>query len=100
MLNSLRQVVETGTTRQVMKQPMHPYTRGLLSSTVHGGMSGRALETIPGTPPNLAHLPPGCPFVPRCRDAIDACRQDPVPVVTTESGAMARCVRTAELVQA
>ncbi|MFL5281403.1 MAG: oligopeptide/dipeptide ABC transporter ATP-binding protein [Rhodopila sp.] len=60
----------------------------------------RTWRICPGTPPNLAHLSPGCPFVPRCRDAIDACRQDPVPVVTTESGAMARCVRAAELVQA
>lgn len=42
---------ETGTTREVMRHPMHPYTQGLLSSTVHGGMRGRALETIPGSPP-------------------------------------------------
>ena len=81
-------------------QPMHPYTQGLLSSTVHGGMRGRALETIPGSPPNLADLPPGCPFAPRCRYAMDACRRGDIPVVTTEAGAMARCVRAAELVGA
>jgi peptide/nickel transport system ATP-binding protein len=92
--------VETGTTPQVMKTPLHPYTQGLLSSTVHGGMRGRALETIPGSPPNMAHLPPGCPFAPRCRYAVDACRQGEVPVATTAAGAMARCVRAAELVQA
>jgi peptide/nickel transport system ATP-binding protein len=92
--------VETGTTRQVMKHPMHPYTQGLLSSTVHGGMRGKALETIPGSPPNLASLPPGCAFAPRCRYAMDACRSGEVPVVTTGAGAMAHCVRAAALVDA
>jgi peptide/nickel transport system ATP-binding protein len=92
--------VETGTTREVMRQPRHPYTQGLLASTVHGGMRGRALETIPGSPPNLAELPPGCPFAPRCRYVMDACRRGEIPVVTTETGAMARCVRAQELVGA
>ncbi len=92
--------IETGTTRQVMKHPLHPYTQGLLSSTVHGGMRGHRLETIPGSPPNLAQLPPGCAFAPRCRYAIDLCRQGEIPVVTTDAGAMARCVRVGDLVQA
>ncbi|HYZ24946.1 MAG TPA: ABC transporter ATP-binding protein [Rhodopila sp.] len=92
--------VETGTTRQVMRSPMHPYTQGLLASTVHGGMRGRTLETIPGSPPNLAHLLPGCPFAPRCRHAMDACRHGDIPVVTRQDGAMVRCVRVAELIKA
>ncbi len=92
--------VETGTTRQVMRHPLHPYTQGLLSSTVHGGMRGRRLETIPGSPPNLAHLPPGCAFAPRCRYAIDLCRQGDIPVMTTDTGAMARCTRVGDLVPA
>ena len=92
--------VETGTTREVMRNPLHPYTRGLLSSTVHGGMRGRALETIPGSPPNLADLPPGCPFAPRCRHVMDACRQGEMPVITTDTGAMARCVRVNDLMGA
>ena len=58
--------VETGTTREVMRHPRHPYTQGLLSSTVHGGMRGRALETIQGSPPNLADLAPAAPL---CRVA-------------------------------
>jgi peptide/nickel transport system ATP-binding protein len=92
--------VETGTTREVMRHPMHPYTQGLLSSTVHGGMRGRALETISGSPPNLADLPPGCAFAPRCRHAIDVCRQGEIPVTTTATGAMATCVRAEALVEA
>jgi peptide/nickel transport system ATP-binding protein len=89
--------VETGTTRQVMKHPRHPYTQGLLSSTVHGGMRGKPLETIPGMPPNLAQLPPGCAFAPRCKHVEPACRADGIPVVMTAEGAMARCVRAAAL---
>jgi peptide/nickel transport system ATP-binding protein len=92
--------VETGTTREVMRNPRHPYTQGLLSSTVHGGMRGRALETISGSPPNLAELPPGCAFAPRCRYVADACRQGDIPTVTTETGAMARCVRAKEMADA
>jgi peptide/nickel transport system ATP-binding protein len=88
--------VEAGTVREIMKHPQHPYTRGLLSSTVHGGLRGRILDTIPGTPPNLASLPPGCAFVPRCRYAVDACRAE-VPVVTSETGSMVRCVRASEM---
>ncbi|MDR3537631.1 MAG: ABC transporter ATP-binding protein [Acetobacteraceae bacterium] len=91
--------VESGTTREIMRNPQHPYTQGLLSSTVHGGMRGRKLETIPGTPPNLAHLPPGCAFAPRCRYAVEACRSE-IPVVTSETGAMVRCVRAVETVAA
>ena len=92
--------VETGTTRQVMRNAMHPYTQGLLASTVHGGMRGRKLETIPGSPPNLAQLLPGCPFAPRCRHVMDTCRQGDIPVVTRQDGAMARCVRAQDLVEA
>ncbi len=89
--------VETGTTREIMRDARHPYTQGLLSSTVHGGLRGKVLETIPGTPPNLASLPPGCAFAPRCRYAMDRCSEGDIPVVTRESGAMARCVKAAML---
>ncbi|OZI62414.1 ABC transporter ATP-binding protein [Bordetella genomosp. 11] len=58
--------VETGTIEDVMERPAHPYTRGLLKSTVHGGLRGNDLEPIPGAPPDLADLPPGCCFAPRC----------------------------------
>jgi peptide/nickel transport system ATP-binding protein len=91
--------IESGTTHEIMRNPRHPYTQGLLSSTVHGGMRGKKLETIPGTPPNLAHLPPGCAFAPRCRYAVDACARD-ITVVTSETGAMVRCVRAVETVAA
>jgi len=85
--------VETATAREIMRTPRHPYTQGLLASTVHGGLRGRVLETIPGSPPNLAELPPGCAFAPRCRHAAEVCTHGEIPVVTASSGAMVRCVR-------
>ena len=87
--------VETGTARQVMRDPQHPYTQGLLASTVHGGLRGRELVTIPGNPPSLAAIPAGCAFRPRCRHAHAACEQEP-PVVERAPGAAARCVLLAE----
>jgi peptide/nickel transport system ATP-binding protein len=87
--------VETATAREIMRTPRHPYTQGLLASTVHGGLRGRVLETIPGAPPNLAHLPPGCAFAPRCRHAGDPCTHGEVPVTVSSTGAMVRCVRAA-----
>jgi peptide/nickel transport system ATP-binding protein len=87
--------VETATAREIMRTPRHPYTQGLLASTVHGGLRGRVLETIPGAPPNLAHLPAGCAFAPRCRHAGDLCTQGEVPVTVSSTGAMVRCVRAA-----
>jgi peptide/nickel transport system ATP-binding protein len=87
--------VETATAREIMRSPRHPYTQGLLASIVHGALRGRTLETIPGSPPNLAHLPPGCTFAPRCRHAGEECTRGEVPVSLSPTGAMVRCVRAA-----
>ena len=54
------QFVETGAVRDVLRDPRHPYTAGLLGSTVHGAMRGTPLNTVAGGPPSLAHFPPGC----------------------------------------
>jgi peptide/nickel transport system ATP-binding protein len=69
------QLVELGTAQRIYRFPAHPYTRGLLNSfpSLHGPR--RELAGIPGSPPDLRSLPPGCPFVPRCSFATDACRQ-------------------------
>jgi peptide/nickel transport system ATP-binding protein len=89
--------VESATAREIMRGPRHPYTHGLLASTVHGGLRGRILETIPGAPPNLAHLPTGCAFAPRCRHACDLCIRDEIPATVSPTGAMVRCVRAVSL---
>ncbi|MER5180351.1 ABC transporter ATP-binding protein [Streptomyces sp. NPDC002896] len=59
--------IEYGTARDVLKQPEHPYTWGLLQSMPHiAGDVGRRLNPIPGSPPSLINLPSGCAFHPRC----------------------------------
>jgi peptide/nickel transport system ATP-binding protein len=84
--------VEEGAVRDVMRHARHPYTQGLLGATVHEGMRGKRLTTIVGSPPNLATLPTGCAFAPRCPSADDACLAG-VPVLDGAFGAhRARCI--------
>lgn len=66
-------VVERGPTTEVFAAPLHPYTEALLASVpdVHGDR--RAIAGIAGAPPDLAELPPGCAFAPRCAYAQDVC---------------------------
>ena len=85
--------VETGPVRAIIRSPQHPYTQGLLASTVHGALRGRRLEAIPGAPPNLAALPPGCAFAPRCRYVEPACAAAVPPEVWLDDARMVRCVR-------
>ncbi|WP_158744103.1 ABC transporter ATP-binding protein [Acidisphaera sp. L21] len=85
--------VETGSARDVLRSARHPYTAGLLSSTVQGVMRGKVLETIPGSPPSLAHLPPGCAFAPRCSHVAPVCVQSQPPVLVPHPGAMVRCIQ-------
>ncbi len=66
-------IVEQGRVTDVMAQPLHPYTRALMASTVGSGMRGRPLAAIAGSPPDLAQLPAGCAFAPRCRYATSVC---------------------------
>jgi peptide/nickel transport system ATP-binding protein len=66
-------VVESGSVRDVVRRPRHPYTEGLMHSTVHEVAKGERLTPIRGSPPNLAALPAGCSFAPRCAYA-DAAR--------------------------
>jgi peptide/nickel transport system ATP-binding protein len=59
-------MVESGSVRDVARNPGHPYTEGLMRSTVHDVAKGERLTPIRGSPPNLAALGPGCSFAPRC----------------------------------
>jgi oligopeptide transport system ATP-binding protein len=75
-------VVETATARELYKHPRHPYTLGLMASVPRlDGDLGRPLVPIDGQPPDLAQLPPGCAFSPRCRIATDPCRIGRPPLV-------------------
>jgi len=66
-------IVEYGAVRDLFRAPQHPYTRALLGAMPKLG-SKQPLYAIPGQPPNLAQLPSGCAFHPRCREAIPQCR--------------------------
>ncbi len=85
--------VETGSSVDVMETPRHPYTRGLFQSTVHGGMRGAPLDPIPGSPPDLAELPPGCAFAPRCPAYEPACDGRVPDMVEVARAQFARCIR-------
>ncbi len=67
-------IVESGPVRDILRDPRHPYTQGLLASTLRKGERGRRLATIPGAPPDIAALPPGCSFAPRCARVEPLCR--------------------------
>ncbi|MDR1580923.1 MAG: ABC transporter ATP-binding protein [Synergistaceae bacterium] len=70
-------VVEEGPTADVLLDPLHPYTEGLLNAVPRVDRDVEELEVIPGSVPNLASLPEGCAFRPRCRHATEACRTAP-----------------------
>ena len=73
-------IMEMGTAQQVIQHPRHPYTRGLLSALpeIDAVRAREPLTPIPGQPPNLAKLPPGCPFQPRCPHVCPECADIPV----------------------
>ena len=90
-------IVEEGSARDLIRAPRHPYTIGLLKSRGHGpAAKGTRLEAIPGAPPDLANLPKGCAFTPRCPLAINACQAAPPPPVPVGPRHAARCIRTDE----
>jgi peptide/nickel transport system ATP-binding protein len=70
-------IVEQGRVAEVFKNPQHPYTRALLSSTI--SLTTTGLNFIPGAPPDLVDPPDGCRFHPRCTEAMNVCAtQNPV----------------------
>jgi oligopeptide transport system ATP-binding protein len=74
-------VFEQAKTRALFATPGNPYTKGLLRSVPDPTSEQGALYQIPGLPPDVAHLPPGCPFADRCERAEDICRREFPPFV-------------------
>jgi oligopeptide/dipeptide ABC transporter ATP-binding protein len=95
-------VVEEGDVVDIFKAPKHPYTMGLLHSIPrvdHAKSEQNRLEAIPGNVPNPLYLPSGCAFHPRCKFAIDACKEAIPALEDTGKGHMSRCIRWKELGQ-
>jgi len=88
-------IVETGGCRDVIRAPAHPYTAGLLASrTGRASSMGARLPVIPGAPPDMENLPPGCAFAPRCKQAQSLCEQGKPPDVAVGPDHRARCFLT------
>jgi peptide/nickel transport system ATP-binding protein len=86
------QIVETGTIRDIVKDPKHPYTKGLLAANLHGAERGKRLETIPGSPPLLESAPTSCSFAPRCAYTQAVCRLKVPDAVTISKNITVRCI--------
>ena len=85
-------IVESGPVERIMAAPRHPYTAGLLASTVHGQSRDRDIDAIPGSPPDMRRLPSGCAFAPRCVSRRDGCRTAVPAERYPEPGRMVSCI--------
>jgi oligopeptide/dipeptide ABC transporter ATP-binding protein len=83
-------IVEIGPVDEIFADPKHPYTRGLLASTI--SLDTRELHTIDGYPPDLVTPPTGCRFAPRCPAVMDRCTQIDPSLTTTGPGHGAACL--------
>ena len=83
------ELVEIGPVEDVFRRPIHPYTQGLLASTIH--MHTKDLHSIDGIPPSLLEPPPGCRFHPRCPYAADICQREVPPSVEYRTAQSAAC---------
>jgi peptide/nickel transport system ATP-binding protein len=89
-------VVESGSTRQILRSPRHPYTRGLLRAIPTDGVLRGSLEGIPGSVPSLLDPPPGCRFHPRCAYARAECATALPPWIEVAPGHHVACVLYAD----
>ena len=89
------QIVEKGTAKEMVFDPVHPYSHGLMGSILvpEEGTRGHKLTAIPGTPPNLKRPPKGCRFADRCKYATDECRYYTIPEKSFENDRMYRCLK-------
>ena len=88
------QIVERGSAKEMVFDPMHPYSHGLMNSILvpEEGTRGNKLTAIPGTPPNLKRPPKGCRFAERCKYARPECHYTAPPQKPFDDGRMYRCL--------
>jgi peptide/nickel transport system permease protein len=85
--------VEAATVANLLTVPAHPYTKGLLEADVSSAPEGPRLPMLPGRVPSPGSWPVGCRFAARCRFAVDACREQPIPLVGVPPEGLSRCIR-------
>ena len=83
--------MEYGNAEQIFYHPTHPYSIGLMDAIPRLDVDEEHLVTIPGNPPNLLHLPQGCPFSPRCQFASDQCQKTLPKLTALSDGHLRNC---------
>ncbi len=88
------QIVEKGTAKEVVFDPLHPYAKGLMGSIIvpEQGLRDVELTAIPGVPPNLKNPPSGCRFAERCKYVRPECKSGSISVQNLENGRAYRCI--------
>ncbi|WP_417725556.1 ABC transporter ATP-binding protein [Salipiger sp.] len=94
------QIVEEGTTHEIIRNARHPYTRGLLAANLHDVARGERLNAIPGAPPALEVKPDACSFAPRCPLALPECRDGLPPMIHPSERRRIACLRAEEPIAA
>ena len=93
-------IVEAATAKEIFAHPHHPYTIGLLRSVPRLDQPRqRTLQSIEGLPPDLAHLPKGCSFAPRCTLRTEQCRLERPELTPTTPGRLSACFHADQLVE-
>ena len=90
-------IVESGTVADVLRDPRHPYTKGLLDSAPDFDQPDRQLVPIPGFPPSLAARSTCCPFAPRCAFVVDRCLSGIPPRTLVSPGHDAACTESSRI---
>ncbi len=92
------QIVEHGTAKQAVFDPLHPYSKGLMGSIIvpESGLRGKKLTAIPGVPPNLKKPPAGCQFAERCKYVIPECKTHSIDLREAEGDRAYRCIFSEE----
>jgi peptide/nickel transport system ATP-binding protein len=90
------QIVEKGTAKEAVFDPLHPYSKGLMGSIIvpESGLRNTKLTAIPGVPPNLKNPPSGCRFAERCKYVLPECQVTSVGLHELEGGRAYRCIFT------
>jgi oligopeptide/dipeptide ABC transporter ATP-binding protein len=93
------QIVEESSSIELLRRPLHPYTRALMNSVPELGHTRPRLSTIPGNVPRLGHWPAGCHFAPRCSISRPDCESKPISLLDASPGRSVRCLYWAEALE-